>query len=285
MKGFTLKSFLILVIILGVVGYLGFNYYNKFSKSSVALAKESTEAIYKSANLYYINTMMIENEESYFCDFEKDGCKQLSFVSSNKPLRGKISIFKGNVNAILEYKDVDYYICNNNVTDNDYCLVNETRIITLENAKNFFDINRGEKFEGYECELGKNCDESFNSFFEQKGKIIIDKNGKVTGSISLLNYKYFICDSEINLDEKCLIDESVKVILSSSLDYHKLKSKEKTYNGLTCELEECDLNIKTILIPTGKIEITKKGEVNAELKYNDVTKYICSSKISEEKCK
>ncbi len=284
MKGFTLKNFLVFAIILGVVIYLGISFYKNFSKSSKTLAKESAEAIYKSANLYYINDMMLIGEDSYFCDFSIDGCKELSLITSNKPLRGKISIVKGDVNAILEYKDKTLYICNNNVTESDYCLVNVTREITLENIKKYYDLNNSSKFEGYYCELSKDCDQSFESFFKQTGKIIIDNKGKITASISVLNYDYYICDSSINFDKKCLIDESIKTILDVLNDYHKTNSKDKKYEGLNCELEKCDLKFNTILIPQGNISIDKKGNISAELKYNDITKYICSGKISEEKC-
>ena len=292
MRGFTLKGCITFLAVVGLATYFGIYMYKKLAKSADTLAKESAEAIYKSANVYYINTMMLyENalegkKEPYYCDFNKDGCKELDFVSTTKPVSGTLNIYEGKVNAILIYSDnIKYYICNNEVTNNVSCLAEQARTVTLENILDYYNKRKGPKFEGYECDLSKgDCDESFDKFFDQKGKILIDKSGNIEASIKMDDYEYYICNNKIDLNYKCLINISLNKILDSALSYHKENSKDKKYNGLECELPCEEINYQALRKPTGNLTITKDGKVNAKLDYDGLSRYICNNIISEKEC-
>ena len=289
-KGFTMKNLLTFIIVVGLITYGVFYFIKKISKSADSLARESAEAIYRSANLYYINTMMLyENalegkKDIYYCEFKDKGCKELDFVSTTKPTGGALNIYEGKVNAVLEYDKIRYYICNNEVTNNIQCLAEQTRNVTLENIKDYYNKNKS-NFEGYECDFSKgDCDKSFSKFFNQQGKIIIDKNGDIEASLKIDDYDYYICNNKIEFDSNCLVNISLNKILNSLKEYYKEKSKDKKYSGSTLELPSEELNLKTVFEPTGEIQITKDGKINAKLNYNGVSRYICNSTISEKEC-
>lgn len=284
-KGFLLKKIVLFVIIVSLLTYLGFYFYKKFISSEEKIEKESALAIYERANLYYINTMMLNGIDEYECSFKNDGCSEIKYVSTTMPKDGYLNINSGVVNARIDYLNSTYYICNNYATDNKKCMFNVFKNITLKKIRKYYNSLSKDDYEYYYCDFDrKKCDSSFKTFFELNGEILIDKKGNIEAELLYDDYKYYICNSEIS-DENCLFKTSAIKIIESIKDYHNKNSKDKKYNGYSCEIDECEiLEYKTLKNPKGNISVDKKGKITGELIYDELTYYICNGKISEEKC-
>ena len=286
MKGFTLKKFVVFVIIISLITFLTIYFIKKISKSADKVALESTDAIYDRAYVYYINTMMLNGTEEYMCEIKKSNCEDIIYVSTTKPVDGFIDIYKGNVNAKLIYKDkTTYYICNNEVTSDSKCIIEPSKNMTYRVINNYYNKLDKEEYEGYYCNFdNKKCDDSFNEFFDNKGEILIDKKGVIEAKISIQDTTYYICGEKVSNDN-CLIEQSYNKLLEVLSDYYKENNKDKKFESFTCDLTNCeDIEYITLIKPLGNVSIDKNGKITGELKYEEKTYYICDSKISEEEC-
>ncbi len=288
MKGFTLKKFLIFILVISLITFLTIYFIKKISKSADKVALESANAIYDRANVYYVNTMMLTGKEEYMCDLKESDCDELRYVSTTKPIDGFINIYKGTVNAKLVYRDkVTYYICNNVVTDDSKCILEQSKDITYRIIENFYNQLDKEEYEGYYCNFeNKKCDDSFNRFFEHSGEILIDKKGIIEAKLSVEDFTYYICNDKVTSDN-CLIEESYNKILESLNNYYKNNkdSKDKKFDGFKCDLSNCEkINYETLIKPKGEVNIDKTGKITGKLIYSDKEYYICNGKISEKEC-
>ena len=130
----------------------------------------------------------------------------------------------------------------------------------------------------------KKCDDSFNKIYENKGEVLIDKNGIIEASLEVLNNKFYICNDLVKDDNECLIDISINKIIKSLENYHKENNKNKGYNGLECDIKDCDIEYISLYKPSGSVSLTKTGKINAKLIYDNQTYYICNSKQSDKEC-
>ena len=284
-KGFLFKKIVLFILIITLFTYLGFYFYKKLSTSEEKIARESALAIYDSANLYYINTMMLNGVEEYECRFNNNGCAEIKFVSTTMPKDGYLNIYNGFVNARIDYLNTTYYICNNIVTESYKCSLNISKNITLRNIQKYYN-SLSKKDDTYYCNFDrKKCDTSFETLFKLSGEILIDNEGNIEAELVADDYKYYICDSKIN-NENCLIELSINKIINSLKNYHNKNVKDKKYNGYKCELDDCDeLEYNTLKKPSGSISIDKKGKITGNLIYGDENYYICNGKIENEECK
>ena len=139
----------------------------------------------------------------------------------------------------------------------------------------------------------------FNCDFEIDGCKIIEyvsttkpKEGKLyveSGvSFARLVYDhgtYYICNNIVSNNHNCLNNKNMRMILDSLKEYHETNKKNKGYEGLSCDINNCEeLDLYMFFPYEGNINITKDGIINAELSSNGINGYICDSKLSINKC-